>query len=64
MSSFSPVFSQAVKAIEQFGEVIEELLLKHGKRIIGKKNMLPDPEFVSVAHSVGILLHKSNRLFV
>uniref|UniRef100_A0AAR2KFA8 Very long-chain specific acyl-CoA dehydrogenase, mitochondrial n=1 Tax=Pygocentrus nattereri TaxID=42514 RepID=A0AAR2KFA8_PYGNA len=26
---------QSVKAIEQFGEVIEELLLKHGKRIIG-----------------------------
>ena len=28
--------SQTVKAIEQFGAVIEELLVKHGKRIIGK----------------------------
>lgn len=36
-SSSHSLFSQAVQAIEQFGEVIEELLLKHGKRIIGEK---------------------------
>ncbi|MCJ8731435.1 hypothetical protein PDJAM_G00199600 [Pangasius djambal] len=30
----------AVKAIEQFGEVIEELLLKHGKRIIDEQFVL------------------------
>lgn len=28
--------SQTVKAIEQFGQVIEELLIKHGKKIIGE----------------------------
>lgn len=34
-----PVFFllKTVKAIEQFGAVIEELLLKHGKRIIGER---------------------------
>lgn len=37
--SLKPVFFfflKTVKAIEQFGAVIEELLLKHGKRIIGE----------------------------
>lgn len=28
---------QTVKAIEQFGGVIEELLIKHGKKIIGER---------------------------
>lgn len=28
-------FPQTVKAIEQFGAVTEELLIKHGKKIIG-----------------------------
>lgn len=27
---------QTVKAIEQFGGVIEEMLIKHGKKIIGE----------------------------
>ena len=34
------VFSalQTVKALEQFGAVTEELLVKHGKKIIGKSD--------------------------
>ena len=27
---------QTVKAIEQFGAVVEDLLMKHGKKIIGE----------------------------
>lgn len=30
-------FSQTVKAIEQFGVVVEEMLIKHGKKIIGER---------------------------
>lgn len=28
---------QTVKAIEQFGAAVEELLMKHGKKIIGER---------------------------
>lgn len=28
---------QTVKAIEQFGAVVEEMLIKHGKKIIGER---------------------------
>lgn len=34
--SSSFFFLQTVKAIEQFGAVIEEMLIKHGKKIIGE----------------------------
>lgn len=30
-------FLQTVKAVEQFGAVVEEMLIKHGKKIIGER---------------------------
>lgn len=38
ISPHAPRFSvlQTVKAIEQFGAVVEEMLIKHGKKIIGE----------------------------
>lgn len=33
------LFFQTVKAIEEFGAVIEELLVKHGKKIIGSSGL-------------------------